>query len=135
MHLVIKFNMRTEDLFKYGVTPTEGKNAGKRYRVLQIYPGRIIVADWNDESAQNESWLPGTYDIYHEPKTLFEDSSVKPTWGNLKKAMESAGLGDDTLFIVPRSDWFFLGYGEPASFSIEILHQPAEKPRKHVVVK
>lgn len=101
--------MNTEDLFKYGVTPKVGKDAGKRYRVLQIYPSRIVVNDWDDESAPNQSWNHGLYDIWREPKTLFEDHSIEPTWGNLKKAMEKAGLGDDTRIKIPASFW--IGYG------------------------
>ena len=126
--------MNTEDLFKYGVTPKEGKDAGKRFHVESVKRGCIFV--YSEESPQIIiSFKNGTYDLWHEPKTLFEDSSIEPTWGNLKKAMEAAGLPDDTVFVVPKTDWFLRGYGEPAAFSIEMLRQPYEKQKKHVVVR
>ncbi len=90
--------MKTEDLFKYGVTPNEGKRKGERFRVLQIYPDRLIVTDWETEE-KNEIFYPGTYDLWRPAKTLFEDDSIKPTWGNLKKAVEANGLSDDTLIV------------------------------------
>lgn len=121
-------------MFINGVTQKEGVNAGKRYRVLQVYPDRIITTKW-DEDSDNESWPMGSFSIWHEPKTLFEDSSIEPTWGNLKKAMEAAGLPDDTVFVVPKTKWYLSGYGEPAAFSVEMLRQPYEKPKKHVVVR
>lgn len=127
--------MKTEDLFKYGVTPKAGENAGKRFKVLKIEPTGVYVNDWEDGN-KGFYLANGSYDLWHEPKTLFEDSSIEPTWGNLKKAMEAAGLPDDTIFVVPRTDWFLRGgYGEPAAFSIEMLRQPYEKPKKHVVVR
>lgn len=127
--------MRTEDLFKYGVTPKEGKNAEKRFKVLSIEENGIVVTDWGKETGAKYNLAHGDYDLWHEPKTLFEDSTLKPTWGNLKKAMEAAGLDDDTVFAVPRTDWFVRGYVEPAEFSIETLREPYEKPKKVVVVK
>lgn len=128
--------MNTEDLFKYGVTPKEGKNAGKRFRVLQIYPERTIVADWNDEDAPNQSWATNTYEIWHEPKTLFEDSNIEPTWGNLKKAMEAAGVSDDTEFAVQEdASWFYRGLCRPATFSVETLRELYGKPKKYIIVK
>lgn len=126
--------MNTEQMFKMGVTPIEGTLAGKRFRVLSIDPDMVSVQDW-DEDSNRMTLRHGAYKLWEEPKTLFEDSSVEPTWGNLKKAMEAAGLPDDTRFVVPRTDWFLRGYGEPATFSIEPLRQPYEKPKKHVVVR
>lgn len=126
--------MNMSDYFKFGVTPKEGEHAGERFRVVSINEKSVSVREW--ESGRFVSELPhGTYDLWQEPKTLFEDDSIKPTWGNLKKAMEAAGLGDDTLFVVPRTDWFDRGYGEPAAFSVEMLREPYEKLKKHVVVR
>ena len=113
--------MNTEDLFKYGVTPKEGPAKGQKFKV--------------DNVTNTAFFAHGDYDLYQEPKTLFEDETIKPTWGNLKKAMEAAGLDDDTLFVVPHTDWFARGYGWPATFSVEMLRQPYEKPKKHVVVR
>lgn len=101
--------MNIEDLFKYGVTPKRGENAGKRYKVLQIYPNRVIVADWDDETAPNLSWALGSFDIWREPKTLFEDEHLLATWGNLKKAVAKAGLGDDTRIKIPAGFWIDCG--------------------------
>jgi len=127
--------MKTEDLFKYGVTPKEGAFAGKKFVVDKITKGAVCCIS-EEDPAHKEEFTHGSYDLWSEPKTLFEDSSIEPTWGNLKKAMEAAGLPDDTIFVVPRTDWFLRGgYGEPAEFSIEMLRQPYEKPKKHVVVR
>lgn len=126
--------MRTEDLFKYGVTPKEGKNAGERFAVAAVKFDGVDVYPWGKEE-ELAFFSNGSYEIWHEPKTLFEDHSVEPTWGNLKKAMEAAGLPDDTLFAVPRSDWFIRGFAEPAEFSVEMLREPYDKPKKHVVVR
>lgn len=126
--------MNTEDLFKYGVTPKEGENAGKRFKVLKIEPTGVYVNDWEDGN-RGFYLANGSYDLWQEPKTLFEDSTIKPTWGNLKKAVEAAGLGDDTLIAVPRTDWFARGYAELAEFSVEMLREPYAKPKKFIVVK
>ena len=126
--------MNFEKLFKYGVTPKEGKNAGKRFAVESIN-AEGVVCYIEGEPSSKRLLKHGEYDLYQEPKTLFEDSTIKPTWGNLKKAMEAAGLDDDTLFVVPHTDWFSRGYGELASFSVEMLRQTYEKPKKHIVVK
>ena len=91
--------MNTEDLFKYGVTPKEGKDAGKRFLVEGVKRDGILV--YSEDLPQNIiKFENGTYDLWHEPKTLFEDHTIPATWGNLKKAVEAAGLGDDTRFVV-----------------------------------
>ena len=126
--------MNTEDLFKYGVTPKEGALAGRKYEVKSINADGV-VCQIEGKPVSKTLLKHGTYELYQEPKTLFEDETIKPTWGNLKKAMEAAGLDDDTLFVVPHTDWFARGYGWPATFSVEMLRQPYEKPKKHVVVR
>lgn len=127
--------MNTEDLFKYGVTPKEGERKGERFRVLSISEKGIAATDWNRETGVKYNLTHGGYDLWQEPKTLFQDPSVEPTWGNLKKAMEAAGLPDDTLFVVPGPELLFLReYGWPAVFRMEMLRQPYEKPKKHIVV-
>lgn len=126
--------MNMFDVFKFGVTPKDGKFAGKRFIVDGIDKGVVFCHNADDET-HKEEFTHGSYDLWHEPKTLFEDSTIKPTWGNLKKAVEAAGLGDDTLIAVPRTDWFTRGYAELAEFSVEMLREPYEKPKKFIVVK
>lgn len=88
--------MNIEDLFKYGVTPKAGKNAGKRFQIAQIdKDGALFIIDW-ETGFSGGKLEPGEYDVWREPKTLFEDVSIVATLGNLKKAIEKAGLGDDT---------------------------------------
>ena len=125
--------MRTEDLFKYGVTPKEGENAGKRFEVVSINQKGVEVRRWGHKDDIIILYSHGLYDLWHEPKTLFEDDSIKPTWGNLKKVMEAAGLSDDTIFIKDDGFWFLQGYGTPVSFSIVDARQPYEKPKKHIL--
>lgn len=128
--------MNTEDLFKYGVTPKEGEFAGERFKVISVSESGVSVRKWGDPAGTPRmTFSEGSYKIWQEPKTLFEDSTIKPTWGNLKKAVEAAGLGDDTLIAVPRTDWFARGYAELAEFSVEMLREPYEKPKKFIVVK
>lgn len=127
--------MRTEDLFKYGITPNKGEHKGERFKVLSISENGIAATDWNQETGAKYNFTHGNYELWQEPKTLFQDPSVEPTWGNLKKAMEAAGLPDDTLFVGPSRNIFLSEYGVPAVFSIEWLRQPYEKPKKHVVVR
>lgn len=126
--------MRTEDLFKIGATPKEGENAGKRYKVRNIKEDGISICEWDSEVSCG-FLKNGEYELWKEPKTLFEDGSVKPTWGNLKKAMEASGLGDDTLFSVERGSFILSDYCIPATFSVVVMREPYEKPKKYVVVK
>lgn len=90
--------MKTEDLFKYGVTRKEGPYAGKRFKVCSINREGVEVCEWGEEEPV-EVWSHGGYKLWEPPKTLFDDDDIRPTWGNLKKAMEASGLSDDTLFI------------------------------------
>lgn len=132
--------MRTEDLFKYGVTPKNEIKVGEeiwakhgdRLEVQSIGREDLVV----NNGKKPIKVLTEEVELWEEPKTLFEDSSIKPTWGNLKKAMEAAGLGDDTLFAIRRSDVFLRGYAVPASFSVAKLREPYDSSaaRKHVVV-
>ena len=124
--------MNTEDLFKCGVTPKEGEFAGEKLEVVAIEKGGVKVKTGNSLTF----FRNGDYEIYKEPKTLFEDESIKPTWGNLKKAMETAGLPDDTLFFTYSSKLYLCGYGiEPAAFSIESLSHSDEKRKKYILVE
>lgn len=121
--------MNTEDLFKYGVTPKEGEDAGKRFLVEGVKRGCIFV--YSEESPQSIiSFKNGTYDLWREPKTLFEDDSIEPTWGNLKKAMEIAGLPDDTLFAVHAP----LGAFQPATMSIDRLRPIYSSEKKAYII-
>lgn len=127
--------MNTEDLFKYGVTPKEGENAGKRFKVLKIEPTGVYVNDWEDGN-RGFYLANGSYDIWREPKTLFEDDSIPATWGNLKKAVEAAGVSDDTEFAVQEdASWFYRGLCRPATFSVETLRELYNKPKKYIIVK
>lgn len=127
--------MKVEDLFKYGVTPKEGEYAGKRFKVLKIEPTGVYVNDWEDGN-RGFYLANGSYDIWQEPKTLFEDDSIEPTWGNLKKAMEKAGISDDTEFAVQEDDvWFSRGLCHTATFTIETLRDVYGKPKKYIIVK
>lgn len=122
--------MKVEDLFKYGVTPTKGPKKGQKFSVVSVDADGINASSGEDKVF----FTHGEYDIWQEPKTLFEDDSIEPTWGNLKKAMEKAGLDDDTMFALP-SEWPLIGYAMPARFRIEKLSEPYEKPKKFVAVR
>lgn len=87
--------MKTEDLFKFGVTPKEGPHAGEKFEVTSV--DRDVVYVHGKDGRSN--FPHGSYRLWEPPKTLFDDDSIAPTWGNLKKAMEASGLSDDTLFI------------------------------------
>ena len=121
--------MKTEDLFKYGVTPKEGEFVGKRFIVDRINKAVVCCYSADDET-HKEEFTHGSYDLWHEPKTLFEDDSVKPTWGNLKKAMEAAGLPDDTLFAVHAP----LGAFQPATMSIDRLRPIYSSEKKAYII-
>lgn len=87
--------MKTEDLFKFGVTPKEGPHAGEKFEVTSV--DRDVVYVQGKDGRNN--FPHGSYRLWEPPKTLFDDDDIRPTWGNLKKAMEASGLSDDTLFI------------------------------------
>lgn len=111
--------MKTEDLFKYGVTPKEGKDAGKRFFVKHISKDEIVVFCENNPS-NLESFKNGTFDIWQPPKSIF-DSGRSITWGDLKKAAEQEKLSDDTEFFVVDSS-FFGRYFEPACAKLRDTH-------------
>lgn len=96
--------MKVEDLFKYGVTPKKGPKKGQKFSVESVDADGVNAISGEDTAFFSH----GEYDIWQEPKTLFEDDSIEPTWGNLKKAMEKAGLGDETKFAVHD----FIGFRE-----------------------
>lgn len=87
--------MKTEDLFKFGVTPKEGLHAGEKFEVMSVDRDAVYV---HGKDGRN-NFPHGSYRLWEPPKTLFDDDDIRPTWGNLKKAMEASGLSDDTLFI------------------------------------
>lgn len=101
--------MNTEDLFKYGVTPKEGPYAGQQFKVTAITPTVVKATLYDGDKAMDDEFKHGSYDLWQEPKTLFEDRMIESTWGNLKKAMEAAGLGDETKFAVHD---FIIGFRE-----------------------
>lgn len=88
--------MKTEDLFKFGVTPKKGPKAGEKFEVSSIDKDVVYV---RDSEGNRNKFEHGTYELWEPPKTLFDGDDIKPTWGNLKKAMEARGLSDDTLFV------------------------------------
>ena len=103
--------MKTEDLFKYGVTPIDGPKAGKKFEVYNIDKDGVFV---KDEKGTHTNFPHGSYKLWEPPKTLFEDDSIEPTWGNLKKAFEAMGLPDDTRFI-----------SDPTTFDMFTLLSPS----------
>lgn len=127
--------MNMFDVFKTGVTPKEGPFAGKKFNVDKINKD-VVCCISEEDPTHKEEFTHGSYDIWQEPKTLFEDSSVEPTWGNLKKAVEAAGVSDDTEFAV-QEDGFWLSRGlcRPATFSVETLREVYGKPKKYIIVK
>lgn len=86
--------MNVDDLFKYGVTPKGGN--GEKFTVLRIEPSCVVALD---EYSKEHRLKHGDYDLWRPPKTLFNDPHIKPTWGNLKKAMEVVGMADDAIFV------------------------------------
>ena len=99
--------MKTEDLFKWGVTPKSGHSAGKRMSVLSILPDGVKVRVWDGD--EEYSLRNGEYELWTPPKTLFESDNYV-TWGALKAAMEQEGLGDETPFYV--CDYFAMGQAQ-----------------------
>lgn len=99
--------MRTEDLFKFGVTPKEGPYAGMQFKVTAITPTVIKATLYDGDKAMDEEFTHGSYDLWQPPKTLFEDRSIEATIGELKKAIEAYNLPDDT----PIYTEFFTGLG------------------------
>lgn len=92
--------MNIEDLFKHGVTPKAGRNAGKRFRIAQIdKDGALFITDW-ETGFSGGKLEPGEYDVWREPKTVFDDRSITVTFGRLKEAMAKKGLGDETVIYI-----------------------------------
>lgn len=129
--------MNTEDLFKYGVTPNDGEFAGERFKVISVSESGVSVRKRGDPAGSlRMTFSEGSYKIWHEPKTLFEDDSIVATWGNLKKAVEAAGISDDTEFAVQDdASWLYRGICRPATFSVETLREIYNKPKKYIVVR
>lgn len=102
--------MKTEDLFKFGVTPKDGPHAGEKFEVTSV--DRDVVYVHGKDGRNN--FPHGTYKLWEPPKTLFDDDTIEPTWGNLKKAFEAMGLPDDTRFI-----------SDPTTFDMFTLLSPS----------
>lgn len=90
--------MKTEDLFRFGVTPKKGESAGKRFKVENIDKEGVHCEG-------NVFFAFGAFDVWQPEKTVFE-SGERVTWGALKKAMSASGLSDDTVFYVAPFDFF-----------------------------
>lgn len=114
--------MNTKELFEYGITPkTEIKvgnevwaKHGDRLMVESIGREDMLVSK---DGGKPVKVLIDEVELWQEPKTLFDDCSIRPTWGNLKNAMETEGLGDDTEFLVVKND-FISDFIEPATFRV-----------------
>lgn len=128
--------MKTEDLFKYGVTPKDGRYAGERFIVTAITPTVVKATLYNGDKAMDEEFTHGSYEIWHDPKTLFEDATIPPTWGNLKKAMEKAGFNDDMRFVIDGTTSFFQHPVRSARFKVKDLYSypPTEENKKGTVI-
>lgn len=115
--------MKTEELFELGVTPTEGANVGKRYRVLAIHPCEITVENWDDVTER--FIIPhGRYKVWSEPKTVFEDRTKMVTLDTLNEAASKAGLPGSTRLYIREWDRFF-GIGSsigPANVSVATIN-------------
>ena len=109
--------MRTEDLFKYGVTPKEGEFAGKRFIVDKINKNAVCCYS-EDDPKHKEEFSHGTYDLWRPPKTLFESSEVECTLDNLAKAVSAERLGPDTRIYVRNPGFFFSDLLDSASAKI-----------------
>lgn len=89
--------MKIEELFEKGVMLNDGPMAGERLSVESVDKDGVYVRDKNKELTHLNY---GEFEIWHPARTLFEDPAIKPTWGNLKKAAEAAGVSDDAVFAV-----------------------------------
>lgn len=103
--------MNIDELFEKGVTPKEGEYAGQRFRVVSINKDGVSVREW-DTNKFAADLKHGEYKVWERQKTLFDPhSGIEPTWGNLKKAAEAAGLDDATPIYVKGG--FFGGIDVP----------------------
>ena len=92
--------MTTEEMFKYGVVPKNGKHAGERYEVMSITKDGVCAVRYDSGLDEEAVTIPhGQYDLWSPPKTIFEQSSPT-TWGKLKKAMSQNDLADETRFYI-----------------------------------
>lgn len=102
--------MNLEEMFKSGVTPIAGENAGKRYRVVSINEKDISVREWDSQKFGPEM-KHGEYRVWTPPKTVFDDVAMVVTWGELKRAMAQKGFGDDARLYV-RDPFRFYGFAD-----------------------
>ena len=129
---------RVSELFKYGVTPKKGEGSGARYRVQSVLSDGVVVKPW-EGAGEIVELKEGEYELWAPPKTLFKDPTIPATWGNLKHAVEQAGLKDDTKILL--CDGFFWPIGtvcglSNASFSlVEVKTLDGDGKERVIVVK
>lgn len=107
--------MKTEDLFKYGVTPKEGPRAGEKFEVVSIDKDMVYV---RDSKGERNAFENGTYVLWRPPKTIFEDTSIVCTLGNLAKAISAENLDEKTRIKVAVPGFFLGGAIQDASAKV-----------------
>ena len=125
--------MELDKLFKNGVTPKTGERAGERFRVVSVNEHEVAVREW-ESGRFVESFAHGTYEMWQPPKTIFEDSSIKSTWGNLKKAMEQHNLPDSTRILTFDGNHIMMFWDKVMDATYELGKVRNEKGQEEDVV-
>ena len=124
--------MNIDELFEKGVTPKDGEYAGQRFRVVSINKDGVSVREW-DTNKFAADLKHGEYKVWEFQKTLFDPRcTIEPTWGNLKKAAEAAGLDDATPIYVKGG--FFGGIEKPAFHVCKVIDGLGVKSDKAIVI-